>query len=95
MSLNPVHSYPSRVLSHPKVVFNSRRLLYPALPVAKNSYLTFEPSDLDLSKNETLKDTSGVNLHPPTKFHEDRTKDLGGEEEQTNKQTNGQTLLEL
>ena len=59
--------------------------------VAKNSYLTFDPSDLDLSKNETLKDTSGVNLDPPTKFHEDRTKDLGGEEEQTNRQT----LLEL
>ena len=57
------------------------------LPVAKNSYLTFDPSDLDLSKNETLKDTSGVNLDPPTKLHEDRTKDLGGEEEQTNKQT--------
>ena len=29
------------------------------LPVAKNSYLTFDPSDLDLSKNETFKDTSG------------------------------------
>ena len=56
--------------------------------VAKNSYLTFDPSDLDLSKNETFKDTSGVNLDPPIKFHEDRTKDLGGEEEQTNKQTN-------
>ena len=43
------------------------------LPVAKNSYLTFDPSDFDLSKKETLKDTSGVNLDPPTKFHEDRT----------------------
>ena len=49
--------------------------------------MTFDPSDLDLSKNETLKDTSGVNLDSPTKFHEDRTKDLGGEEEQTNRQT--------
>jgi hypothetical protein len=54
----------------------------------KKSYLTFDPSDLDLSKNETLKGTSGVNLDPSTKFHEDRTKDLGGEEEQTDKRTN-------
>ena len=33
---------------------------------------------LDLSKNEPLKDTPGVTLHPPTKFGEDRPKDLGG-----------------
>ena len=63
------------------------------LPVAKNSYLTFDPSDLDLSKNETLKDTSGVNLDPPTKFHEDRTKDLGGEEEQTNKRCSNYSMM--
>ena len=55
--------------------------------------MTFDPSDLDLSKNETLKDTSGVNLDPPTKFHEDRTKDLGGEEEQTNKRCSNYSMM--
>ena len=39
--------------------------------------LTFDPNDLDLSKNEALKSNSGVNLHPPTKFDEYRAKDLG------------------
>ncbi|MEW8545082.1 MAG: hypothetical protein AB2693_16275 [Candidatus Thiodiazotropha sp.] len=45
--------------------------------------LTFDPSDLDLSKNEPRKGISAMNLHPPTNFDGDRTKDLGGIEEQT------------
>ena len=39
--------------------------------------MTFDPRDLDLSKNEPLKNTSGVPLYLPTKFGEDRLKDLG------------------
>ena len=38
--------------------------------------MTFDLDDLDLSKNEPLKDTPEVTLHPPTKFGEDRPKDL-------------------
>ena len=46
--------------------------------------LTFDLDDLDLSKNETLKLISGAALHLPSKFGEDRPKDLGG----TNKKNN-------
>ena len=53
--------------------------------------LTFDLDDLDLSKNEPLKLISGAALHLPSKFGEDRPKDLGGVGEQTNKQTNKQT----
>ena len=51
-------------------------------------YLTFDPNDLDLSKNEPLKGNFGVNLHAPTKFGEGRRQGLGGVGEQTDKQTN-------
>ena len=46
--------------------------------------MTFDLDDLDLSKNDPLKDNPGVPLHLPTKFGEDRPKDLGGVGEQTN-----------
>ena len=49
--------------------------------------MTFDLDDLDLSKNEPLKLISGAALHLPSKFGEDRSKDLGGVGEQTNKQT--------
>ena len=55
-----------------------------------NIKLIFDLDDLDLSKNEPLKLISGVALHLPSKFGEDRPKDLGGVGEQTNKQTNKQ-----
>ena len=50
--------------------------------------MTFDPNVLDLSKNEPLKDNRRVNLHPPTKFDGDQTKNLGAVEEQTERQTN-------
>ena len=50
---------------------------------------------IDLFKKEPLKGKWEVNLHTPTKFGEDPSKDLGGDREQTNKQTHTQTLLEL
>ena len=53
----------------------------------KHINLTFDLDDLDLSKNEPLKLISGAALHLPSKFGEDRPKDLGGEGEQTNRQT--------
>ena len=43
-----------------------------------NINLTFDLDDLDLSKNEPLKLISGAALHLPSKFGEDRPKDLGG-----------------
>ena len=43
-----------------------------------NINLTFDRDDLDISKNETLKLISGAALHLPSKFGEDRPKDLGG-----------------
>ena len=61
----------------------------------KTINLTFDFDDLGLSKNEPLKLISGAALHLPSKFGEDRPKDLGGVGEQTNKQTNKQTLLKL
>ena len=35
----------------------------------------------------------GVNLHTPTKFGEDPSKDLGGNREQTNTQTNAARII--
>ena len=50
---------------------------------------------IDLFEKEPLKGNSEVHLHTPTKFGEDRSKDLGGDREQTDRQTNRQTLLDL
>ena len=46
---------------------------------------------VDLFKKEPLKGKWEVNLHTPTKFGEDLSKDLGVHREKTHKQT----LLEL
>ena len=40
--------------------------------------MIFDLDDLNLLKNEPLKDNPGVPLHPPTKFGEDQPKDLEG-----------------
>ena len=42
---------------------------------------------VDLFEKEPLKGNSEVHLHTPTKFGEDRSKDLGGDREQTDRQT--------
>ena len=46
---------------------------------------------VDVFEKEPLKGNSEVHLHTPTKFGEDRSKDLGGDREQTDRQTNRQT----
>ena len=46
---------------------------------------------IDLFEKEPLKGNSEVHLHTPTKFGEDPSKDLGGDREQTDRQTNRQT----
>ena len=46
---------------------------------------------VDVFKKEPLKGNSEVHLHTPTKFGDDRSKDLGGDREQTDRQTNRQT----
>ena len=46
---------------------------------------------VDLFEKEPVKGNSEVHLHTPTKFGEDRSKDLGGDREQTDRQTNRQT----
>ena len=46
---------------------------------------------VDLFEKEPLKGNSEVHLHTPKKFGEDRSKDLGGDREQTDRQTNRQT----
>ena len=46
---------------------------------------------VDLFEKEPLKGNSEVHLHTPTKFGEDPSKDLGGDREQTDRQTNRQT----
>ena len=46
---------------------------------------------VDLFEKEPLKGYSEVHLHTPTKFGEDQSKDLGGDREQTDRQTNRQT----
>ena len=46
---------------------------------------------VDLFEKEPLKGNSEVHLLTPTKFGEDRSKDLGGDREQTDRQTNRQT----
>ena len=54
---------------------------------------------VDLFEKEPLKGNSEVHLHTPTKFGEDPSKDLGGDREQTDKQTyrqtDRQTMLDL
>ena len=42
---------------------------------------------VDLFEKEPLKGNSEVHLHTPTKFGEYRSKDLGGDREQTDRQT--------
>ena len=42
---------------------------------------------VDLCEKEPLKGNSEVHLHTPTKFGDDRSKDLGGDREQTDRQT--------
>ena len=49
----------------------------------KHINLTFDLDDLDLSKNEPLKLIFGAALHLPSKFGEDRPKDLGGNTKKT------------
>ena len=46
---------------------------------------------VDVFEKEPLKGNSEVHLHTPTKFGDDRSKDLGGDREQTDRQTNRQT----
>ena len=46
---------------------------------------------IDVFEKEPLKGNSEVHLHTPTKFGDDRSKDLGGDREQTDRQTNRQT----
>ena len=46
---------------------------------------------VDLFEKEPLKGNSEVHLHTPTKFGEYRSKDLGGDREQTDRQTNRRT----
>ena len=41
---------------------------------------------VDLFEKKPLKGNSEVHLHTPTKFGEDRSKDLGGDREQTDRQ---------
>ena len=48
---------------------------------------------VDLFEKEPLKGNSEVHLHTPTKFGEDRSKDLGGDREQTDKQTNAARFI--
>ena len=58
--------------------------------------LTFDPNDVDLPKNEPIKDTSGVNLHSPTNFGEGRpkrTRDVR-EQTETDKQTDRQMTFD-
>ena len=83
-------TYPGPPSTFPQSFSNFTRLDVPVTrPVTrKNINLTFDLDDLDLSKNEPLKVISGDALHLPSKFGEDRPKDLGGVGEQTNKQTN-------
>ena len=48
---------------------------------------------VDLFEKEPLKGNSEVHLHTPTKFGEDSSKDLGGDREQTDKQTNAARII--
>ena len=48
---------------------------------------------VDLFKKEPLKGKWEVNLHTPTKFGEDQSKDLGGDWLRTHKQTNAARII--
>ena len=57
----------------------------------ESNLLTHRP--VDLFEKEPLKDKWEVNLHTPTKFGEDPSKDLRGNREQTNTQTNAARII--
>ena len=48
---------------------------------------------IDLFEKEPLKGKWEVNLHTPTKFGEDPSKDLGGDREQTNAYSNYSMMM--
>ena len=48
---------------------------------------------VDLFEKEPLKGKWEVNLHTPTKFGEDPSKDLGGNREQTNKRCSNYSMM--
>ena len=54
--------------------------------IVESDPLTRRP--VDLFGKEPLKGKWEVHLHTPTKFGEDPSEDLGGDREQTHKQTN-------
>ena len=57
--------------------------------------MTFDLDDLDLWKNEPLELISGAARNLPTKFGEDRPKDLGEVGEQTEKKNNINLTFDL
>ena len=75
MKTNKTHTY-----THTHTISNKT---YTEEKRKKMTNLAFDLDDLDLSKNEPLKLISGAALHFPSKFGEDRRKDLGG----TNRKT--------
>ena len=58
---------------------------------SESDSLTRQP--VDLFKKEPLKGKWEVNLHTPTKFGEDPSKDLGGHREQTNKRCSNYSMI--
>ena len=48
---------------------------------------------VDLFEKKTLKGKWEVHLHTPTKFGKDPSKDLGGDREETHKQTNAARII--
>ena len=58
---------------------------------SESDLLTRRP--IDLFEKEPLKGKWEVNLYTPTKFGEDPSKDLGGNREQTNTQTNAARII--
>ena len=85
-------SYAVCFLQRGGVSLASSAILYNIVKVkveSESDPLTCRP--VDLFEKEPLKGKWEVNLHTPTKFGEDPSKDLGGNREQTNKHTHTQT----
>ena len=61
--------------------------------IAENESDPLTRQPLDLFENEPLKDKWEVHLHTPTKFGEDRPKDLGGDRKHTNTYTNAARII--
>ena len=87
MSFSPYDEDGARTSHRTHCCIGARRATHCATGDVESESDPLTRRPIDLFEKEPLKGNSEVHLHTPTKFGEDRSKDLGGDREQTDKQT--------